>query len=1065
MKKNVILTLGALAMFFTSCQKDNLPSVGVGEEIEISVNAQLPNGLMTRSASSTLGDGSQIDRYIMEVYTNDGALYKRLVQDGGEFSLRLVTGQIYDFLFWADNSSTDLSDEYYDTDALETTLNGETVNYGLKQVAMIMDNGIHNGNNDERDAFFGNANDVKIESTTSINLDLKRPFGQLNVTTKLTDVREDFYPKMVKVSYSTQLPTVLNVETGEVSESKTVVWSESVAITDENSSNNSAITVANTLDLSTDYLFAPATDLQDAENLVNFTMAFYGEDGTTELLTANDKFVSIPVKRNYKTNVSGELLSKSGSITATLSPAFESEEINKEIVEIDVLVEEIQATITSSIPDADGDAISVLQLNVTEEVSSQTSITIPSTTNGGATEMIEAITLNFESTPTGEIIIGGEDDSESTYTGTITVNVPEGTSLDQLVINAPSAHVVINYGQYSTVVASTSNTTLEIPAGTVVESLIVESGNVALYGELQSIEKSATNTEETILTIYPGAIAPESIPEGIIVNRIDASVAIQNITTGISYESVKDAVLYANDGDVISLKDGEYPVPYDEGTENGKLFFLNITKSITIKGETNGGAKLYASTENNTGNWSGQNFITVQADNVTLQNLEIVGNYNGYYSGINKVIEVYSNSDNFTIDGCVITPNVKSNSGAGNDAGSLYIGTESTATMITATVKNTTFNNGAISARANAVVAVTGSTFNGIRPTAGWMTALSARGVINVSNSTFNVDAESVSGEEAIKAPGYGVVNVSSCQFPTSKPIYWSATDNGVVSVDGVNYYSQFFNITTEVSYSDFSNLINDAVAGDEVYVGAGQHTYYKVTNGVVNEATTSQIGKSITIYGANRGISGNSDYRGEETVILSSIYRAPTAPDIDIIVDGVELAESFTVNLEGGGNATIINSIFSATTSAAGSYPVNNRVFYCNGAKGTKGNFTLENNLFKPADENIENQIWIYGDKKDGSRVAVVVKNNTFVRTYLDFGTGSYTSDEDNSFVVEGNTFSDNSSYAIKIQSNIENATYGIYNNKFLNTPTAVWTYDSVVDALLSMSGNTFSGVETEIK
>ena len=59
--------------------------------------------------------------------------------------------------------------------------------------------------------------------------------------------------------------------------------------------------------------------------LADFSMTFL--NGTTEISTNGD-FKNIPIRRNYRTNVSGNLLTKQGTINVTIDPEFYKPDIN-----------------------------------------------------------------------------------------------------------------------------------------------------------------------------------------------------------------------------------------------------------------------------------------------------------------------------------------------------------------------------------------------------------------------------------------------------------------------------------------------------------------------------------------------------------------------------------------------------------------------------------------------------------------------------------------------------------------------------------------------------------------
>ena len=59
---------------------------------------------------------------------------------------------------------------------------------------------------------------------------------------------------------------------------------------------------------------------------MNFGLVFKAADGTG--IVTNNGLTNIPVRRNYITDVTGNLLTKNGKIQVTLDPAFNAEDIN-----------------------------------------------------------------------------------------------------------------------------------------------------------------------------------------------------------------------------------------------------------------------------------------------------------------------------------------------------------------------------------------------------------------------------------------------------------------------------------------------------------------------------------------------------------------------------------------------------------------------------------------------------------------------------------------------------------------------------------------------------------------
>ena len=79
MKKCFLLMAGIILLVFAACQSDELANGGRNGEVAASFSVQLPgngNNAVTRAA--TAGDGTSVNRCIMEIYLND-ELYSRQI--------------------------------------------------------------------------------------------------------------------------------------------------------------------------------------------------------------------------------------------------------------------------------------------------------------------------------------------------------------------------------------------------------------------------------------------------------------------------------------------------------------------------------------------------------------------------------------------------------------------------------------------------------------------------------------------------------------------------------------------------------------------------------------------------------------------------------------------------------------------------------------------------------------------------------------------------------------------------------------------------------------------------
>ncbi len=295
MGKKLYLILLSFLTGLSACQKDPNSISVQGSSSTLTVT--IPQGIETK-ATADYGQGNQINRCILEIYQN-GELYgERRVQTvtGNQVSfsdLRLVVSQTYDFVLWADCGDGD-ADKYYNT----TDLSAVKVNT------------TYTGNDDGFDAFYAKESFTVTETFTE-NITLKRPFGQLNIKTtdwgSLDTDHKDLIPEGIRVNF-TGVPTTFNALTGEVSDVQPLSYVVDI----------DATSVAASGELTVDYIFA----VPEEATLADFSMQFL--DANSSIITTNENFRNIPIRRNYRTNVSGNLITKSGELNVTLSPDFES---------------------------------------------------------------------------------------------------------------------------------------------------------------------------------------------------------------------------------------------------------------------------------------------------------------------------------------------------------------------------------------------------------------------------------------------------------------------------------------------------------------------------------------------------------------------------------------------------------------------------------------------------------------------------------------------------------------------------------------------------------------------
>lgn len=465
MKKRFLLMAGIILLVFAACQSDELANGGRNGEVAASFSVQLPgngNNAVTRAA--TAGDGTSVNRCIMEIYLND-ELYSRQIgaiqPDGltAGFDVRLVTSQTYKFVFWADHV------ESVEGEAIKTDLHYNTAD--LRNISM---KGDYNGSSkdDTRDAFFASLEKL-VTNAFSESVELTRPFGQLNIKTEdlasIPDNQKDaFVPVTAGLSFK-NLYTGFNAATGNLlGEPTAVAYKAASDVVDANGN------------LTVDYLFAPNT--AGGQHLVNMTLAVYNAAGgqiTTKALN------NIPVQRNYKTNVTGNLLTVDGKVNVMVTPAFSSPALSEKVIEVASVSEVAEALKTNTnvvVTEAPKEAATI-SLPKYESGDVAVSITLPETSND--------ITINY-----------------ATETGGESKNAPKelnitAPSVSKIIIDASESTVTLNGQSYSAVEATTADNTLIVESSVTIGTLTLKKGNVKLYGKITTSVSKDTGWSGTII--------------------------------------------------------------------------------------------------------------------------------------------------------------------------------------------------------------------------------------------------------------------------------------------------------------------------------------------------------------------------------------------------------------------------------------------------------------------------------------------------------------------------------------------------------------------------------------
>lgn len=447
------------ALTTAACQKENFgDATPAGQEVDVTLDLLAP-----QIGTKSYGDGTTAKTVYVHVYQQDAHGNLTYIEPAAEdaslktpsqsltlsglkatYSTRLVTGQTYTFVFWA---QADKAPYTYDTDAKTIT-----VNYASAK-----------GNDESRDAFYNVLPNVKIEGAYTASVQLARPFAQLNFGA--ADYEEakaaglTVTKAMVKLTHAA---TSLNLLDGTTAGDATVTFASAALPADPND-----ILKAGGKDykyVAMDYVLVgkSAKTLSD----VTLTLTATGTHSTIPKFT----YSNVPLQANYRTNIVGNLFTSPAEVQIKITPGFGTPDN-------DVVVENVSSIAAANEAFANG----ATAVNVTNILSSEdTNIVLPKTTNG--------VSLTLPAVPAGKTVTIKYADgaSEGQKPQTLTVNA---TSADAITIEAPNTHVELNGVTVGTVTASTSSTTLVVGKDVKISTLNIEQGAVEIYGNVSNVVK------------------------------------------------------------------------------------------------------------------------------------------------------------------------------------------------------------------------------------------------------------------------------------------------------------------------------------------------------------------------------------------------------------------------------------------------------------------------------------------------------------------------------------------------------------------------------------------------
>lgn len=296
-----------IALFFASCSQTEPENLS--NEAEVTFTLNIENAIATRAIS----DGTGANQITFAIFNEDGSeiftpktsrtISGNQLLKGVEIKATLVKGNTYKACFWAQNSNCTA---YSISEDMKVTINYEGLN-----------------NDETRDAFFAYTEPFTVDVNPRLRVILKRPFAQINVGSTKDDI-DAITASGVKVSKSEaiieDIPSELNLFNGNTDKPVNVNYAlaampkEKLYVDTDGDSIKEEFTY-----LSMSYVLA---DTLSSTHKMKFN---FPDDNSTEVIEMATGLETVPAKRNWRTNILGNILSGDIQFRIKIDPQYEGD--------------------------------------------------------------------------------------------------------------------------------------------------------------------------------------------------------------------------------------------------------------------------------------------------------------------------------------------------------------------------------------------------------------------------------------------------------------------------------------------------------------------------------------------------------------------------------------------------------------------------------------------------------------------------------------------------------------------------------------------------------------------
>ena len=313
--KKIFFALASLLLLVTSCQQtDDVGGTTAGRPATVSVNIGMPE-MQTRAYS----DGETATQLQYAVYDKTSGTLSRLdaytateeIHGSTHLTLQLITGHTYGFVFWAASEEAPY-----------------TVTFGDDGATMAANYTDVTANDENLDAFYA-YKEFDVEGDLSVDVDLYRPFAQINVGTSDYEAASNigYAPTQSAVTVS-EVYSAFDLVSGDVTGEATAVsfgFGTIPGAVEEVAKEKFPVD-------GYDYLAMVYVLASKEQAVTDVTFQYRKNENDAE---KSRTVGSVPMQRNHRTNIFGQILTSNADLKVTIIPDYDDPQFDLKLAGVE----------------------------------------------------------------------------------------------------------------------------------------------------------------------------------------------------------------------------------------------------------------------------------------------------------------------------------------------------------------------------------------------------------------------------------------------------------------------------------------------------------------------------------------------------------------------------------------------------------------------------------------------------------------------------------------------------------------------------------------------------------